>query len=48
MPVLYRRNIEKEGVRRCVCDFISSMTDRYAIELHAELYIPKVWRGTHS
>ncbi|MBE6628109.1 MAG: deoxyguanosinetriphosphate triphosphohydrolase [Ruminococcaceae bacterium] len=43
MPMLYRRNIEKEGVRRCVCDFISGMTDRYAIELYKKLFIPHVW-----
>ena len=48
MPPLYRRNCEAEGVERCVCDFLSGMTDRYAIEVYSDLYIPKVWRGTHS
>lgn len=43
MPELYRRNIEEEGVKRCVCDFISGMTDRYAIETYKELFIPHVW-----
>lgn len=46
MPELYRRNCENETVERCVCDFLSGMTDRYAIEVYSELYIPKVWRGT--
>lgn len=45
MPLLYRRNCEHEIVERCVCDFISGMTDRYAIEVYSDLYIPKVWRG---
>ena len=45
MPLLYRRNCEREIVERCVCDFISGMSDRYAIEVYSELYIPKVWRG---
>ena len=45
MPALYRKNIESEGVERCVCDFLSGMTDRYAIETYNELYIPRVWRG---
>ncbi len=45
MPLLYRRNCEKEIVERCVCDFISGMTDRYAIEVYSDLYIPKVWKG---
>ena len=48
MPKLYNLRREIDPTERRVCDFISSMTDRYAIELHAELYIPKVWRGTHS
>ena len=43
MPVLYQNNIESDGVKRCVCDFISGMTDRYAIEIYKELFIPKVW-----
>ena len=46
MPELYRRNREIETVERCVCDFLSGMTDRYAIEVYSDLYIPKVWRGT--
>jgi dGTPase len=45
MPELYRNNCECETVERCVCDFISGMTDRYAIEVYSGLYIPKVWRG---
>ena len=45
MPSLYVRNLESEGVERCVCDFVSGMTDRYAIETFNQLYVPKVWRG---
>ena len=45
MPALYRRNMETESVERCVCDFLSGMTDRYAIETYNELYVPRVWRG---
>ncbi len=45
MPSLYRNNCERESVERCVCDFLSGMTDRYAIEVYSDLYIPKVWRG---
>ncbi len=46
MPALYVENIRTDGVERCVCDFISGMTDRYAIETYRELFIPKVWRKT--
>ena len=45
MPEQYRRNIESESVERCVCDFISGMTDRYAIEMYNDIFVPKVWRG---
>lgn len=45
MPALYYKNLECEGVERCVCDFISGMTDRYAIETYQDLFVPKVWRG---
>jgi len=43
MPELYRNNIARDGVKRCVCDFISGMTDRYAIETYKDLFIPRVW-----
>ena len=43
LPNHYRSNIETDGVERCVCDFISGMTDRYAIETYKELFIPRAW-----
>ena len=45
MPALYRNNCGTEPVERCVCDFLSGMTDRYAIEIYSGLYVPKVWKG---
>ena len=45
MPSLYRHLAETEPVERCVCDFLSGMTDRYAIETYNELNVPRVWRG---
>ena len=46
MPRFYYENTEKEGVERMVCDYISGMTDRYAIETYRRLFIPEVWKGT--
>ena len=43
MPALYRNNLESDGVGRCVCDFVSGMTDRYAIETYKDLFVPRVW-----
>ena len=44
MPTIFYRNTEMDSVERCVCDFLSSMTDRYAIDLFRELYVPSKWR----
>lgn len=44
MPPIFYRNTEMDSVERCVCDFLSSMTDRYAIDLFRELYVPSKWR----
>ncbi len=51
LPERYRRRIgteEGETVERGVADFISGMTDRYAIETYNELFVPRVWRGLHE
>ena len=47
MPEFYYHNTESEPVGRCVCDYISGMTDRYAIDLYKELFIPKEWETPH-
>jgi dGTPase len=43
MPAFYRGNIERDGIERCVCDFISGMTDRYAIDTYKDLFVPRAW-----
>lgn len=35
----------EEGVQRAVCDYISGMTDRYAINTYKSLFIPEVWNN---
>lgn len=44
MPPIFVGNLDSEPVERCVCDYISSMTDRYAVDLFRELYVPNSWR----
>ena len=44
MPPIFVKNLDSEPVERCVCDYISSMTDRYAVDLFRELYVPNSWR----
>ena len=43
MPEFY--NSYDDPLDRRVCDFISGMTDRHAIELYEKLVIPKGWGG---
>lgn len=44
LPISYLETISKESVPRAVCDYLSGMTDRYAIELYRNIFIPEVWR----
>lgn len=43
MPEEYIALIEKDGTERAVCDYVSSMTDGYAVDIFSRLYIPKSW-----
>jgi dGTPase len=40
---LDRRTVEGEGLDAATRDFIAGMTDRYAVRLFEQLYIPKPW-----
>jgi dGTPase len=37
------RTVEKEGIDVAAQDFLAGMTDRYAVRLFEQLYIPKPW-----
>ncbi len=43
LPGVYHANLATNPVERCVCDYVAGMTDRYAIDLYKELFIPNVW-----
>ena len=43
MPEDFRRVMENEGVERAACDYISGMTDGYAMEKFGEIFIPFAW-----
>lgn len=45
MPEFFYKNTANEPVERCVCDYIAGMTDRHAIEIYKEIFIPNVWVG---
>src|SRR3954454_2320247 len=40
---LERRTIEREGLDVAAKDFVAGMTDRYAVSLYEQLFIPKPW-----
>ena len=51
LPDRYKKRIgtaEGETVERAVADFISGMTDRYAIETYRDRFVPRVWRGSNE
>ena len=43
LPEDFATVIEGEGVERAACDYISGMTDGYAMEKYGELFIPFAW-----
>lgn len=43
LPEDYKAIAVKDGLKRTVCDYVSGMTDKYAISIYRELYIPASW-----
>ena len=39
----YALVLEREGVRRAALDYVSGMTDHYAITAYSDIFIPKCW-----
>ncbi len=44
LPEEYRRIIKDHDADRAVCDYISGMSDSYAVDLYSELFVPKSWK----
>ena len=43
LPSEQKKWLEKEDRERVVCDYIAGMTDRYAVTLYRQLFLPKMW-----
>ena len=43
LPPTYVGLIEKYAVEQVVCDYISSMTDRYAVYVFNKIFVPRGW-----
>ena len=39
----YKRYLEDYSTPRVVCDYIAGMTDRYAVAVYENIFVPKVW-----
>lgn len=44
LPEEYRSIMEKTGPRRAVCDYVSGMTDKYAIACYSDIFLPMSWQ----
>ena len=41
LPEDYRRISLRDGLKQAVCDYVSGMTDKYAIYQYGQIYVPK-------
>ncbi len=44
LPAEYQAQLDAETTQRVVCDYISGMTDRYAVNLFKSLFVPNFWQ----
>lgn len=43
MPLEYLKVADNENVERAACDYISGMSDHFALETYNKLFVPKFW-----
>ena len=43
MPTFYMQIAFNEGIDRAVADYISGMSDQFAVRLFEELFVPQKW-----
>ena len=43
LPPMYQTIAWEEGLERAVTDYISGMSDAYAVHVFEELFIPRKW-----
>ena len=43
LPPDLQRVAKQEGAKRAVADYVAGMTDRYALDTYASIFIPTVW-----
>ncbi|MBR5135102.1 MAG: deoxyguanosinetriphosphate triphosphohydrolase [Clostridia bacterium] len=48
LPPEYLSVYRKDGACRAACDYVSGMSDNYALAVYHELFIPRGWSVTHE
>ena len=48
LPAFYRGLCERYPVEQVLCDYLSSMTDKYAIAVFNNIFIPRSWALTQK
>lgn len=43
LPEQYKKIAQTDGADRAVCDYIAGMTDRYAIAVFSNIFVPRSW-----
>jgi len=43
LPMEYTQRIESDGLERVVCDYISGMTDHFAVRIYQQYFLPFPW-----
>jgi dGTPase len=41
----FRLICKEDGPNAAVCDYIAGMTDRFAIQVYSDIFIPKPWKN---
>ena len=44
LPDDFKRLADEDGLERAVCDYVSGMTDKYAMYKYGEIFIPASWQ----
>ena len=44
LPPEYQAIADEDGLERAVCDYVSGMTDKYALDKFGEIFIPAAWQ----
>jgi len=44
LPPDFQPQLDFDGMPRIVCDYIAGMTDKYAVDLYSEIFVPKGWQ----